>query len=432
MTHPNIVFIVADDLGYADLSCYGQTDYATPQLDQLAVDGMRFRQAYANSALCTNTRVALITGRYQYRFDLGLVEPLRPAHSGRGLGLPEDHPTLPSLLKTQGYDTALIGKWHLGILPKFGPQKSGYDTFYGVMGGYTGYYTRIGDTGATDFYDGEQIVDIPGYTTDILSQRAVDYIKDRKAESPPFFLSLHYTAPHLPWSSPFNEQAARIREAGPSSKIMDGGSPRIYAEMVQIMDSGIGRVTRALHDAGIRDNTLVVFTSDNGGERYSKNWPFVGRKVDLLEGGIRVPQIVSWPGRVREGVTDQVTIGMDLTATCLSCAGVEPSHSHPLDGKDLMPFLDGGMPIGDRTLFWRMRDRYQRAVRRGDWKYLKVADQEFLFDLSFDWRERANFNEERPDLLSELREMWLQWNEEMLPLPETEVPRLAKLNEMLW
>jgi len=213
---------------------------------------------------------------------------------------------------------------------------------------------------------------------------------------------------------------------------MDGGSPRIYAEMVQIMDAGIGRVMQALWDAGIDKNTMVIFTSDNGGERYSKNWPFVGRKVDLLEGGIRVPQIVAWPGRIREGVTDQVTIAMDLTATCLSAANVVPSESHPLEGKDLMPFLETGVLLGERTLFWRMRDRYQRAVRRGDWKYLKVADKEFLFDLSFDWRERSNFMEERPELLEELRALWLQWEKTMLPLPETEVTRLAKLNEMLW
>jgi len=432
MTRPNIVFIVADDLGYADLSCCGQTDYTTPHLDQLAASGMRFRHAYANSSLCTNTRVALMTGRYQYRFELGLVEPLRPAHKERELGLPESHPTLPSMLKSQGYDTALIGKWHLGTPPKFGPQVSGYDTFYGVMGGYTGYYTRVGDTGKTDFYEGKDVIDIPGYTTDLLSQRAVDYINGRKGDSAPFFLSLHYTAPHLPWSSPLNEQAARIREVGPASKIMDGGSPRIYAEMVQIMDAGIGRVTKALRDAGISENTMVIFTSDNGGERYSKNWPFVGRKVDLLEGGIRVPQIVAWPGRVQEGVTDQVTITMDLTATCLSAAQTKASDSHPLDGKDLMPFLEKGLPLGERTLFWRMRDRYQRAVRKGDWKYLKIADREFLFDLSFDWRERANFDEERPDILLELRNLWLKWDKDMLPLPETEVTRLAKLNEMLW
>lgn len=432
MEHPNIVFIVADDLGYADLSCCGQVDYATPQLDRLASSGMRFRQAYANSPLCTNSRVALITGRYQYRFELGLVEPLRPAHRQQALGLPPSHPTLPSLLKGQGYDTALLGKWHLGMPPQFGPCQSGYDSFYGVMGGYTGYYTRIGDTGETDFYEGQRIIDVPGYTTDLLSQRAVDHIAGRKKGSPPFFLSLHYTAPHLPWSSPLNEQAARVREAGPASRIMDGGSPRIYAQMVQIMDAGIGRVLQALRDAGIERDTLVIFTSDNGGERYSNNWPFVGRKVDLLEGGIRVPQIVAWPGRVREGVTDEVTMGMDLTATCLGVAGVPPSDEHPLDGRDLMDFLGKGVPLGERTLFWRMRDRYQRAVRKGDWKYLRIADREFLFDLSFDWRERANFLEERPEIADELRTLWLHWDKDMLPLPDTEVPRLARLCDMLW
>lgn len=432
LRRPNIVFILADDLGYADLSCCGQTDYSTPHLDQLAADGLRFTQAYANSPLCTNSRVALITGRYQYRFQLGLVEPLRPAHKDLDLGLPPEHPTLPSLLKAQGYETALIGKWHLGALPNFGPLKSGYDSFYGLRGGYTGYFTRRGETGEPDFYEDDTLIDTEGYTTDILSQRAVDFISKRNAQSSPFFLSLHYTAPHLPWSAPSNEATAREREMGPSSGHPDGGSPRIYAEMVQVMDNGIGRVIQALREAGIDRDTLVIFTSDNGGERYSKNWPFVGRKVDLLEGGIRVPQIIHWPGRVRPGVTDAVTIGMDLTATCLAAGGASAAPEYPLDGLDLLPFLEHGTPLGERTLFWRMRDRYQRAVRRGDWKYLKMGDREFLFDLSYDWRERADFKKERPELLEELRNIWLEWHETMLPMPEHQIARLTSLYEMLW
>jgi arylsulfatase A-like enzyme len=430
---PNIVFIVADDLGYADLSCCGQTDFQTPELDKMAAEGTRFTQSYANSPLCTNTRTALITGRYQYRFKLGLTEPLR--HSQKGdpeLGLPPEHPTLPSLLRDAGYQTALIGKWHVGALPHFGPLKSGYDEFQGVMGGYTGYFTQRGDGGVHDFYQGESPVEVDGYTTDIFSERAIDYIEKHAADEKPFFLSLHYTAPHWPWSSPSVEAEARERELGPTSGHTEGGSPRIYAEMVQIMDKGIGRVMQTLKQMGIADNTLVIFTSDNGGERYSKTWPFVGRKLDLLEGGLRVPQIVWWPGRVQARVTEQVSITMDLTATCLAAAGVAADDRYPLEGENLLPLLEGGEGPGERTLFWRMRERYQRAVRRGDWKYLKVEEREFLFDLGHDWRERADFSHKRPELLEELRSLWLEWEKDMLPMPLEETPRQAALYKMLW
>ena len=428
---PNILFIVADDLGYADLSCCGQTDFSTPHLDALAREGTRYTQAYANSPLCTNTRVALITGRYQYRYKLGLTEPLR--HSRQvdpDMGLPPDVPTLPGRLREAGYDTALIGKWHLGALPMFGPLKSGYDRFTGIMGGYTGYFTRIGDGCVPDFYDGETPVEVEGYTTDILSDMAADFVKTRSPGARPFFLSLHYTAPHWPWSAPSVEAAARKRELGPQSGHFEGGSPRIYAEMVGAMDAGIGRVMAALRTTGLDRDTLVVFTSDNGGERYSKNWPFVGRKLDLLEGGIRVPQILRWPGRVPRSVSDQVTISMDLSATCLAAAGVEVTDGDGLEGIDLLPLLAG--PTVSRTLYWRMRERMQRSVRRGDWKYLKVEDREYLFDLGYDWRERADFAAEHPAVLAELRESWLEWNKSMLPLPEGETPRAAALYKMLW
>ena len=337
---PNIIFIVVDDCGYADLGCTGQTGYRTPALDRLAGEGVRFTQAYANAPLCTNTRVAMITGRYQYRLKLGLVEPLRPANRDEPeMGIPAGFPTLPALLRGAGYRTALIGKWHLGFLPKYGPLKSGYDEFFGIMGGYTGYYTHKGEGGEPDLYEGELPVERAGYVTDLLSERAVAYVESGAAAPAPYFLSLHYNAPHWPWSAPSIEAAAREREVN-WGEIMEGGSPRIYGEMMQILDAGIGRVVDAVRRSG-RD-TLVIFTSDNGGERYSNIWPFVGRKWDLLEGGLRVPQIVWRPGHVEAGaVTDQVSITMDLTASCLAAAGVMPDPGYPLDGKDLLPVLTG-------------------------------------------------------------------------------------------
>jgi arylsulfatase A-like enzyme len=431
---PNILFIVVDDCGYADLGCTGQTDYATPALDRLAAEGVRFTQAYANAPLCTNTRVALMTGRYQYRLPIGLAEPLRwTDRDTPGMGLPPGFPTVPSLLRDAGYHTALIGKWHLGYLPHYGPLKSGYDEFFGIMGGFTGYYTHIGDAGEHDFYEAETPIERHGYVTDLLSERAAEWVARAAAAPQPYFLSLHYTAPHWPWSAPSVEAAARDREKI-RTEITEGGSTRIYGEMMQILDAGIGRVLDAVrHAAAGGRETLVLFTSDNGGERFSKIWPFVGRKFDLLEGGLRVPQICCWPGRIPAGtVSDQVCITMDLSATCLAAAAVAASPEYPPEGIDLMPVLSGSAASFERTLYWRMRNRYQRSVRRGNWKYLKVADREFLFDIAYDPRERGNLAAKHPDLLAELREGWEAWNAEMLPLPELMQVPMSNLSEMLW
>ena len=432
-SRPNIIFIVVDDCGYADLGCTGQTDYKTLALDRLAREGIRFTQAYANASLCTNTRVALMTGRYQYRLPLGLVEPLLRAHRDQpAMGLPADFPTLPSLLRDAGYRTALIGKWHLGFLPHYSPLRSGYDAFFGVMGGFTGYYTHFGEGAEHDLYEGETEIERAGYVTDMLSERALAYVTSAGADEKPYFLSLHYTAPHWPWSAPSVEAAAREREMNPDEWVQ-GGNTRIYGEMMEILDRGIGAVIDAVRAAPGGRETLVVFTSDNGGERYSKIWPFVGRKFDLLEGGLRVPQICWWPDRIAAGqVTDQVCITMDLTATCLAAAGVAPDSRVPPDGEDLLPILTGQAPPHERTLYWRMADRGQRAIRRGDWKYLKVGEREFLFDLGYDPRERGDYAKKNPALLAELRAQWEAWNADMLPIGNYATPTRARLHEMLW
>jgi arylsulfatase A-like enzyme len=409
---PNIIFILADDLGYADVSCYGRKEYQTPAIDSLAAQGMHFTQAYANSAVCSATRTALITGRYQNRLAIGLEEPLGPGK----IGLPPEHPTLPSLLKKAGYTTSLIGKWHLGELPDFGPLKSGYDHFWGFRGGALDYFTHKGRE--PDLWDDDRKVAEPGYFTDLMGDKALEFIEQYARSDQPFFMSLHFNAPHWPWEGPNDEaEAQRLAVKDPRAILdLDGGSMATYAAMVTRMDYQIGRALEALKKLRLQDDTIVVFTSDNGGERFSDTWPFSGKKTELLEGGLRIPAIVRWPGHVARGaVSDQVMITMDWVPTLLAAAGTAPDPAYPSDGVDLGATFAGRKAFS-RTLCWRYLNHSQEACRSGDWKYLKILDNTFLFNVVDDPLERANLKDRYPDRYKELVSLYRDWDARMLPL----------------
>jgi arylsulfatase A-like enzyme len=408
---PNIVFILADDLGYADVSCYGRRDFVTPNIDRIAARGTRFLQGYANSAVCSATRLALITGRYQYRLPLGLEEPLaRP-----DLGLPPDHPTLPSLLKKAGYGTSLVGKWHLGGLPQLGPLKSGYDRFFGFRGGAVDYFTHMGPRGTHDLWDGDVEVDKVGYMTELLGARAVDEINAYAKSGQPFLISLHFNAPHWPWEAPGDEAESK-RIAGASLRVYDGGTQKTYQRMIEAMDAQIGRVLAALDGNGLTENTIVIFTSDNGGERFADTWPFTGKKTELLEGGLRIPMLIAWPARIAAGRScDQVAISMDWLPTLLAAAGTAPDPAFPPDGVNLLPWLTGDAALVDRALFWRYKANWQRAARIGDYKFLKILDNTFLFNVADDPLERANLKQRHRDIYDRMVAAWQAWNASMLP-----------------
>jgi len=409
---PNFLFILADDMGYADLSCYGRREYRTPALDALASQGIRFTAAYANSAVCTPSRVALLTGRYQQRLAIGLEEPL----AQRKVGLPPDQPTLASLLRARGYATHLIGKWHLGRLPQFGPLQSGYDEFWGIRGGAVDYFSHgLPDP---DLWDGDTPVTKAGYLTDLLADRTVETLQRLRGGPRPWLISLHFTAPHWPWEGPGDSaesaRLAELRSRG-AYQHFDGGALATYAAIVTRMDEQIGRILRTLERSGQRENTVVVFTSDNGGERFSDTWPFTGRKTELLEGGLRVPAIVRWPGVSKPGTTSDVqTMTMDWLPTFVAAAGGAEGPALQTDGVDIRPAIAGGA-LPERTLFWRYGHRGQQAARRGVWKYLRIRDNTYLFDVVADPLERANLKGRHASMFEGLQAEWSAWNATMLP-----------------
>lgn len=412
---PHIIFIMADDLGYADLGCYGARSIKTPHLDGLAARGLRLTNGYSNSPVCSATRTGLITGRYQYRFRCGLEEPIVL----RNFGLPADAPTLPSRIRELGYLTSLVGKWHLGSLPEYSPLKNGYDRFFGIQEGGADYFTHrlaIGSVTSAGLIEDTTPVERHGYLTDLLGAKAIEEVEFAMKRNQPIMLSLHFTSPHWPWEGPEDEQLSK-QIANPMQP--DGGSLATYARMVESMDENVGKLLSALDRMGIADNTIIVFTSDNGGERFSDTWPFIGAKTELLEGGIRVPLIVRWPSRIAAGTTSsQVMISMDFVPTLLAAAGAGPGLLKGFDGENLLDIITANAQPRERTLFWRYNAGNQAAVREGDWKYLKILDREWLFNLAQDQRERANLAKREPQRFAHLKAKYAEWNATMLPYPK--------------
>jgi arylsulfatase A-like enzyme len=413
---PNVLLIMADDLGYGDVGFTGRTEYATPAIDRLAREGVQLTQAYSAAPVCTPTRVALMTGRYPARYPVGLLEPL----TSHPMGLAPEPATLSRLMKDAGYETALIGKWHLGILPEYHPLRHGFDDFYGFLGAAADYASHI-DTEALKeyFYDGATSVHVEGYLTDLFTDRAVQYVS--RTHDRPFFLNLQYNAPHWPWQGPGDPvypDSLQGRTPGFPPRWRDGGSPEIYGRMVESMDGGIGRIMAALQNRGLDRDTLVIFTSDNGGERYSHMGPYSQGKMTLYEGGIHVAAAARWPGVIPAGSsTDQVAITMDWSATALALA--DATSPVPLDGIDLMPALKSGSVTAERELYWRISQRQkQKAMRRAEWKYLVTEAGEHLFDLAHDPSEKTDRKADQPQMLAGLRAAYAEWERQMLePIP---------------
>ncbi len=408
---PNILLIVGDDMGYADVGFHGCRDIPTPHLDSLAASGVRFTNGYVSGPYCSPTRAGLLTGRYQNRFG----HEFNPGDAEFKGGLPLEQQTLADRLKAAGYRTGLVGKWHLGGQPEYHPLKRGFDDFFGFLGGAHSYVQAKG------IFRGQEPVGELDYTTDAFAREAVQFID--KPGDKPWFLYLAFNAVHTPMDATEDRLA----------KFADVEDPqrRKYNAMMLAMDEAIGKVLSRLDANGQRQNTLVFFISDNGGPMMkgvtvngSNNHPLRGSKRTTLEGGIRVPFVVSWPAKLKPSVQDAPVIQLDLHATALKAANIEIKPEWKLDGVDLLPYLDGSKQSRPHeALFWRFGQ--QMAVRAGDWKLVRYdtnADTQSgkaepvsslkLYNLAEDIHEDKDLSASMPEKVTELQKMWDVWNQD--------------------
>lgn len=405
---PNFVIIMADDLGYGDLSCYGNKQFETPHLDALARNGLRFTDFHSSGAVCSPTRAGLLTGRYQQRAGIpGVVfaDPKKPQHKH---GLQAVETTFAEMLSDAGYATAMFGKWHLGYEKKYNPVHNGFQKFRGYVSGNVDYFSHVDQAGAFDWWINDELKDEPGYSTYLINRHSVRYIQDSDSKTP-FCLYVAHEAPHYPYQGP-NDRALR-RVGAPKTK-GEGkaiNTKRAYREMVQAVDKGVGEIVAALDKKGIADDTLVIFFSDNGGTRNGSNGPLKGHKGSVWEGGHRVCCIASWPGRVQAGTeTAATTITLDIMPTLLDYAGLESPGDRPLDGTSMRPVLEATGTLKPRDLFWQHGKGL--AVRRGNWKLVKMAGRPAqLFELSSDLAESKNLASGHAKLRTTMLEVAKSW-----------------------
>ena len=421
---PNVVFILADDLGYGDLSCYGHPEAKTPVIDRLAREGVRFTQHYANGPECSPTRTAFLTGRYQQRAgglecaigtgNVGRYDDAIRLAKERQLGLPANQAVLPSALKKPGYASGVFGKWHLGYEPQFNPLEHGWDDFFGYMGGNVHYFNHRELSDLHVLYRGRLPVYEEGYMTHLITDSSLAFIERNKDR--PFFLFVSHETPHFPFQGP-----------GDAKKLVDKTNwtepdAKAYVTMLEDLDREVGRVLATLKKHKLEKNTLVVFVSDNGGFARAANMgPLNGAKSTTLEGGIRVPLIMRWPGHIQPGTTSrQVCATFDLTFSILNLAGAGVPAKR-LDGFDLVNHITGGKKDFERTLFWRGKrgERTWSAVRSGDLKYVRKVEgetSEWLFDLASDIGEKNDLSKSRPGDVKRLKKLLGDWEKDVRPL----------------
>ena len=429
-SQPDIVLIVADNLGYGDLSCYGCKDIQTPNIDSIARDGVRLTNFYSNGPECSPTRTALLTGRYQQRIP-GLECALGTGNVGRyddaialaekhNLGLPPSESVLIPALNAAGYKTVGLGKWHLGYEKHLLPPHHGFDYFLASLGGTIDYFYHNEPTGEPVLYENLKQVRRDGYFTDLITDGAVRFIRDQPRDER-LFLYLPYNAPSAPFQDPDHKPDKPKVSNKWDSKDWQKGDRKTLKAIIERLDQGVGRILQQLQKTGRDDNTLVIFCSDNGAYPIAaSNAPFRGYASELLEGGIHVACMARWPGRIPQGIVDnRQTLTFDLTASILSAAGATPRADRPLDGYDVFGDIVNQRPTRERSLFWRSRraERTWRAVRKGEFKFISRRDghqfEEFLYNVESDAGETENLITRSPKLAAMLREELVKWEREM-------------------
>ncbi len=404
---PNIILIMADDLGYGDIGCYGSKKIRTPNIDALAVGGLKFTDYHSNCPVCSPTRAALLTGRYQQRCGIeGVIYAKGPTRQ-TGMALKET--TFAEVLKKQGYATGIFGKWHLGYNVEFNPAGQGFDEFIGYVSGNVDYHSHIDGAGFDDWWKNSEKVSEEGYSTDLITKHGVDFIERHRDR--PFCLYLPHEAPHYPYQGRM-DPPERLPGGGKGRKASGEEIARAYKEMVEVMDEGIGRIIETVRRLGLERKTFIFFCSDNGATKNGSNGVLSGYKGSLWEGGHRVPAIACWPGRIRAGTTtDQTILGMDLFATMMSITGSKPPADLKLDGVDLLPMLTEGAKLPERMLFWRYRK--EKAVRKGPWKLLVQGKQSKLYNLDEDLGEKKNLAISKPQMVKALEDELAAWEQEV-------------------
>lgn len=406
---PNIILIMADDLGYGDLSCYGSERISTPEIDRLAAEGLKFTDYHSNGSVCSPTRAALLTGRYQQRSGMEGVIYVRG--ETRQTGLDQKEYTMAEYLKEAGYKTGIVGKWHLGYRIDYNPIYQGFDYFRGYVSGNIDYHSHVDNAGIPDWWHNLEKVEEKGYVTDLITEYAVNFIHENQNE--PFFLYVAHEAPHVPFQGR-NDAADRFPgvEFDYEGSVQD--RERAFREMIEVMDEGVGKIVQKLHEVKLADNTLVIFCSDNGGlEGYADNGNLRGSKTSLWEGGHRVPAIAYWPGYIRAGTaTDETVMSMDFFPTfiTLSKSTIEPPVS--LDGIDITPLLLEDESLADRTVFWKYRT--QKAARNDQWKLLVDQDSTYLFNLDKDISEQNNLFQFNSAKVEEMLKQLVRWEEDVM------------------
>jgi arylsulfatase A-like enzyme len=419
---PNIVFIMIDDLGYGDLGCYGNRFNLTPNIDRLAEQGLRFTDFHSNGPMCTPTRAAFMTGMYQHR----LGRKFEAALSGKtqhDQGMPSGALTIAEVLKKAAYATGMFGKWHLGYLPPYLPHDQGFDEFRGLGSGDGDHHTHVDRWGRKDWWHNNKPKMEAGYSTDLITRHSVQFIRDHREE--PFFLYVSHLAIHFPWQGP-DDPAHRVTgttyENDKWGYIPDKKNVRSHVKaMIASVDNGVGEIIRTLEELGLEKNTLVIFTSDNGGyihyahefHNISDNGDLRGQKAEVYEGGHRVPFIAYWPGRIRPGTeTDETVLTMDMYPTFAALAGAEIPASKHLDGVNILPVLTDQEKLQSRYLFWKMRK--EKAVRKGPWKLIIIGEESpELYNLDNDIGEKNNISDNHPELVSGMLKAYDEWHSDV-------------------